>query len=95
VRDDRLRSCTGRQGIARCGVALTTWMSEQSEQFLATDPKVVAAEVKFFGDGEQVRAYLDMTRARALLLVGAAEGTLRAGSDGGLAPASGKSCHPA
>ncbi len=44
-----------------------------SEQFLATNPKVVAAEVKGFGDGEQVRAYLDVTHAPALLLVGAAE----------------------
>jgi hypothetical protein len=44
-----------------------------SEQFLATDPMVVATEVKGFGDGEQVRAYLGAVRARALLLVGAAE----------------------
>jgi hypothetical protein len=36
-----------------------------SEQFLATDPKVVAAEVRGFGDGELVRAYLDVTRALA------------------------------
>jgi pimeloyl-ACP methyl ester carboxylesterase len=33
-------------------ISLPPWMSEQ---FLATDPKVVAAEVKGFGDGEQVR----------------------------------------
>jgi len=45
-----------------------------SEQFLATDPKVVAAEVRgFFDDGEQVRAYLGAVRARSLLLDGAAE----------------------
>ncbi len=50
-------------------------MSEQSEQFLAADPKVVAAEVEGFGDGEQVRVYLDVIRAQALLLVGAAETT--------------------
>ena len=43
------------------------------EQFLATDPKVVAAEVKSFGGGEQVRASLGMVRLPALLLVGAAE----------------------
>jgi hypothetical protein len=48
-------------------------MSEQSEQFLATDPNVVAAEVKGFGDSEQVRVHLDVIRAQALLLVGAAE----------------------
>ncbi len=73
MRDNRLRSCTGRQGIALCGVALATWMSEQSEHFLDTDPNVVAAEVKGLGDGEQVREYLDVIRAQALLLAGAAE----------------------
>jgi hypothetical protein len=36
-----------------------------SEPFLATDPKVVAAEVRGLGDGELVRAYLDVTRALA------------------------------
>jgi pimeloyl-ACP methyl ester carboxylesterase len=52
------------------GISLPPWMSEQ---FLATDPKVVAAEVKGFGDGEQVREYLGVIRAPALLLVGAEE----------------------
>jgi pimeloyl-ACP methyl ester carboxylesterase len=52
------------------GSSLPPWMGEQ---FLATDPKVVAAEVKGFGDGEQVRASLGVVRAPALLLVGAAE----------------------
>ena len=40
------------RGIALCGVALATWMSEQ---FFATNPKVVAVEVKGFSGGEQVR----------------------------------------
>jgi hypothetical protein len=52
------------------GISLPPWMSEQ---LLATDPKVVAAEVKGFGAGEQVRASLGVVRAPALLLVGAAE----------------------
>jgi pimeloyl-ACP methyl ester carboxylesterase len=52
------------------GISLPPWMSDQ---FLATDPKVVAAEVKGFGHGEQVRASLGVVRAPALLLVGAAE----------------------
>jgi pimeloyl-ACP methyl ester carboxylesterase len=52
------------------GITLPSWMREQ---FLATDPKVFAAEVKGFGDGEQVRASLSVVHAPALLLVGAAE----------------------
>jgi pimeloyl-ACP methyl ester carboxylesterase len=52
------------------GISLPPCMSEQ---LLATDPKVVAAEVKGFGAGEQVRASLGVVRAPALLLVGAAE----------------------
>jgi len=49
---------------------LPPWMREQ---FLATDPKVFAAEVKGFGDGREVRASLGAVRAPALLLVGEAE----------------------
>jgi pimeloyl-ACP methyl ester carboxylesterase len=52
------------------GISLPPYMCEQ---FLATDPKVVAAEVKSFGGGEQVRASLGVVRLPALLLVGAAE----------------------
>jgi hypothetical protein len=37
------------------GISLPPWMSDQ---FLATDPKVVAAEVKGFGHGKRVRASL-------------------------------------
>jgi pimeloyl-ACP methyl ester carboxylesterase len=52
------------------GISLPRWMREQ---FLATDPKVFAAEVEGFGDGREVRASLGAVRAPALLLVGAAE----------------------
>jgi len=52
------------------GISLPPWMREQ---FLATDPRVFAAEVKGFGDGRQVHASLSSVTAPALLLVGAAE----------------------
>src|SRR5215218_197852 len=52
------------------GISLPPWMREQ---FLATDPKVFAAEVEGFGDGREVRASLGAVRAPALLLVGEAE----------------------
>ena len=52
------------------GISLPPWMREQ---FLATDPKVFAAEVKGSGDATQVRASLGAVRAPALLLVGEAE----------------------
>jgi pimeloyl-ACP methyl ester carboxylesterase len=51
-------------------ISLPPWMSGQ---FLATDPKVVAAEVRGFGGGERVRASLGVVRAPALLVVGERE----------------------
>ena len=51
-------------------ISLPPWMSEQ---FLATDPKVVAAEVRGFGAGKQLRASLGVVRGPALLVVGAKE----------------------
>jgi pimeloyl-ACP methyl ester carboxylesterase len=52
------------------GIPLPPWMREQ---FLATDPGVIAAEIEGFGDGSQVRASLGAVRVPALLMVGAAE----------------------
>jgi hypothetical protein len=41
---------------------------------LATDPEVLIAEVRGFGDGGRVCTSLRLVRARALVLVGAEEG---------------------